>query len=193
MWFLRAWKCEARLWPVFWLMGFVTVLPMIIGMPIIQLAFHSTPKTALGITILWILFLQGFYCLCVWKCAFNCGWHGWAYIARVLTVLMLLGVLGNLVGTMRFLWDKNYQVTLSGGNQQSLTLNGEPLEPKPSGAPVAAPATTLMMSPATEACEKRMADHAVSKGGDPKAYIAKNQAYLQQCVQVMTNQGKKNP
>lgn len=54
-------------------------------------------------------------------------------------------------------------------------------------APIAAP-TAVAPAPVSaaapmDACEQRMADHAVKNGADPKAYIAQNQAYLVQCRQ----------
>lgn len=184
MWFVRAFHGEARLWTVFWLMGFALILPMIIGIPMIHTTFGSSPKTSLGIMIFYILLLQGFHLLCVWKCAFNCGWSGWGYIARIIAVIAILGLLFQILGTARFLGDKNYQVTLSSDRSAPSESGNNPVPAVSiTSTTVPAPAPSAAM-PATAqaACEKRMADYAIANHGDPKAYIAQNQAYLQQCI-----------
>lgn len=59
-----------------------------------------------------------------------------------------------------------------------------------SGAPVAASAPAVS-APASsvgimDACEQRMADHAIANKADPKAYIASNQPYLAECRKTLS-------
>lgn len=52
---------------------------------------------------------------------------------------------------------------------------------------VVAPETSAVPSASSmDACEKKMTDYALQNNGDPKAYIAQNQAYLAQCRQALS-------
>lgn len=96
----NAWKGEAKLWKVFWLMGLlIAVLTVILMMVLTPLLFIS-PYAYIGIYIVWTFLAQGFILIADWRCAFNCGWKGWGYIVRTLVVLGAIGTLASLAMTV---------------------------------------------------------------------------------------------
>lgn len=188
----RPWRGEEKLWKVFWLYGVVggilinLVVGLALGEGIIGLLVQ------LPFTI-WIMVSE-------WRCAWNAGAKFWGYIVRVLVILSVIGYLFMMVAVTGLM--------ALGGALSSFKVNGAPttsspvtpsapsapnaLPVSPAEAPPATAAPTTSnaapavaaptASPAQAACEKRMADYAIANHGDPKAYIAQNQAWLQQCI-----------
>jgi hypothetical protein len=80
--FRRARKGQERLWKAYWghlLLGtFIVSSAAIILLPIAALFDIS-----LSIVAIPIIPYLAFATLCVWRCAFNCDWRGWGYVARV--------------------------------------------------------------------------------------------------------------
>jgi len=84
----RAWGGEVRLWKVFWLYfvlaleGAIVVVGYLIGL-------FGLPYLALWAVI---APLAVWAAVSVWRCAFNAGWRGWGYLARIFVVVQMLFV-----------------------------------------------------------------------------------------------------
>ena len=88
----RFWRGEDRLWKAFWLlwvMGWWAVGTIAI---LIQNSGGLPAYVGPAVIILYMIWAG----VGVWRCAFNVGWRGWAYVSRgivvVVFVMMSVGV-----------------------------------------------------------------------------------------------------
>ncbi len=85
----QAWRGELKLWEIFWLYGLLSAFAFA---TILFLA-----DDLLGIPRAVLLLVYALYAIwitvSIWRCAFNCGWRGWAYLARASTLLGVVQVL----------------------------------------------------------------------------------------------------
>jgi hypothetical protein len=92
----RLWRGEERLAVAFWefliLYNVLIVLAIHFAYPrLAMLLGFSLKSTVLsGLALLWtfLLTFHAFSILAVWKNAFNVGWRGWGFVARMLVILM---------------------------------------------------------------------------------------------------------
>lgn len=85
------WRGEARLASAFWLLGITG--GFVVGLAV-RLAETLAPRddmlrTSAGLVL---LVYSAFTWVCVWRCAKNTSWIGWAYLARGCVVLSCLVV-----------------------------------------------------------------------------------------------------
>ena len=156
----KAWRGEEKLWKVYWLysvLGGIAVSVMFgVVLNIVAALLGLGPVHYIGIA-----FMLAFYVwstVSIWRCAWNVKVKFWGYLVRIFIVLGLIGLATQIV--------------------QLVTA--------PPKAPASMTSTLTVTAPtAMDDCEKRMTDYAVQNNADPKAYIAQNQTYLQQCRQTL--------
>ena len=98
--FKNAWKGEAKLWKVFWLMGLLLAAISIVFFLLLTPLMFISPYAYMGIFVAWIFVVNGFQLTANWRCAFNCGWKGWGYIVRTFVVLGVIGMIFNIFATV---------------------------------------------------------------------------------------------
>jgi hypothetical protein len=206
-WIIRAWRGEERLWKVFWIYGFLLAGGISTVAEII--------KITLGVKaylFFWIPRVFYFIWLAVaeWRCAFNASTQFWGYLIRIGVVMSLLAAPLVMVGGMAFFALLLKTAQCSEDLDEYVAKGGKDIEgfrqkcpeqpfhgaSKPAPTPDAAsllPPVKPDVVPADQEkykqlCEKTMTDYAQKMGADPKQYIAKNLAYVQQCVQYYINQ-----
>jgi len=101
--FQRAWRGQERLWKIYWgylflgsailMIGSTIVVPFVATIPFLGRILATTP--VLAIPVYWALVT-----VCMWRCAFNCGWRGWGIIAVGQMFLAWIGILLNVIAAL---------------------------------------------------------------------------------------------
>lgn len=186
----RSWRGETKLWKVFWLGGIVVA----IGEGILWALLAGSSLLAV---ILLAGIMHGWLFLAVWRCAFNCGWRMWGYIARVLGVIGIISWL-----SMAYF---GYMVS-SAQNAQMVCMREITARAKATGTMLVGAELKKAMEDclkskgnlefsvefsypdqpaklsARKACEKTLRAHAAKGGAEPETYVAQNEAWIEQCV-----------
>lgn len=115
-WLKRLWKGEAKLWQAFWLLPLLLGCALLFPLATCWLSLDEAGREAVGLWVMdnFVLYMVGlvvcaiplcsFYSVSVWRCAFNCGWQGWGYIARVYVVLNILSFVLNMMILVGMYW-----------------------------------------------------------------------------------------
>lgn len=187
----RSWHGAERLWKVYWLYG-------VLGGALVQLVVTVLGKMATPLAIGGAIFYFVFVIwnlVSIWRCAWNCGWQGWGYIVRILViaapVLIIVGLLvgGVLVGQdlVKAAECRKAQMETA----KSLGMDFETYRRSHPGECASRGASSMRPAPApisyANPCEQQMGEYALANHGDPKVYIAENQAWLNQCLQQMNS------
>ncbi len=118
---------QERLWKVFWIWCFA--LPFGVAF-VLAITVYTTLSQPLGLLFNVILLIYNvFVFIGLWRCAFNCEKRFWGYIARVFTVLGLIGSAPTAMEVMNgksSLYDKAYQARQAtlGDNTPGMNTNG---------------------------------------------------------------------
>ena len=85
----QAWRGELKLWVVYWLYGGITGIALgmilgLLGLPLLVTYLLMAP---------WAVWIT----VSIWRCAFNCSWRGWAYLARILALLGVANFVAQVV------------------------------------------------------------------------------------------------
>lgn len=189
----RSWHGAERLWKVYWLYGFLgsLVLQIIIAV----LGMVAKPLVMLGV-VFYIVFII-WYFVAVWRCAWNCGWQGWGYIVRILVVAALAMIPVMLVGGVLVGQDLVKAAECRKAQMETAKSLGMDFEtyrrshPGECASRGASSMPSMRPAPApisyANPCEQQMGEYALANHGDPKVYIAENQAWLNQCLQQMNS------
>ena len=192
-WIKRAWRGEEKLWKVFWIgLLLPQIISMCIGMykgfmlgfeaahqhvPISYVPFSTQPWW-LCTVIAWYIFIE----ILVTKCGSNTRRNFWKYIAHIMMVVAIVFAILAAIGVLTRGSQLGFTIAPNASVPPSLSNKTD----VPSA--VSIPPMPTAVAPTEQAyymssCQKAMADYAQNNGADPQQYIAKNQAYLQQCVQ----------
>ena len=178
----RAWRGQEKLRKVYW----YGILARFILSFIVGVATASLGPDGLGIQLLILAPFYLFFVICVWRCAFNARWKIWGYILRTLIVLSCVGLVIGVVGMASTGMSIKQALQLTSRDAKNVsTFQPAITRNQQTTAPTVA-ATASPPTAATATCQKRMTDYAVQQHADPVAYVAQNQAYLQQCVQSLS-------
>jgi len=91
-WLRRHWEGKARLYRAFW---FVGILPSVSFNFLYALAGDNL--VLIGVISLFSVPWTFFALVSIWRCAWNVGWLGWGYVARILVVVNIISALLILV------------------------------------------------------------------------------------------------
>lgn len=200
----QAWRGQEKLWIVFWIYGVVVgiLFQILLGI----LGAQGMLFVGLAVYVVYYVWVI----VSTWRCAFNVKARSWGYVARVLAILSVIGMvlsvlmMGGLMATVGTKGAKNIvngamvcgqmlekQAAALGMdaktfNKQQPQFMRSCMQQMMGQAPVEyTPTQTVLPANYGSECEKRMAEYAVQNNTDPKAYIAKNQEYLKRCNETM--------
>lgn len=97
-WILDSWRGKVPAYKVFWFYAVPTSSAFLISGVIAGYLAASYPSVSLLILVLGPLFLVFtlWFCVSLWRCAFNTSWVGWGYISRAWVLLTAIGTLMQL-------------------------------------------------------------------------------------------------
>ncbi len=97
----NAWRGQAKAWKVFWLLGFLLAIIMIIvTMFLIAPLAMVSPMLATVVSVVLLLAVMIFQTVSNWRCAFNCKAKFWGYIIRAIVILNVAQILFSIVITV---------------------------------------------------------------------------------------------
>jgi hypothetical protein len=80
--FLEAWQGHTKLWIVFWIYGVAVSYAVEIVMDRATTVGPWLEWALLPVALAWFVWAT----VALWRCAFNCNWEGWGYLARISVV-----------------------------------------------------------------------------------------------------------
>ena len=96
----EGWTGQAKLWKAFWV-GYV--LGLFYGLVVVGLiktflmasGHPASPATTAVLSAPWL----GWWSVATWRCAFNCRWSGWGYLALTVVLSTVATAISRLFGT----------------------------------------------------------------------------------------------
>ena len=179
----RAWSGQEKLWKVYWLYA------MLLGI-VAQVVLYGLQMVAaiggfgmIARIFAMVLFLAyAVWCnVSLWRCAWNAKAKIWGYIVRIIVVISAISYFFMVKSLLPLMISD--APSDSAEMHATVTPGAAPASPAVVANPSAPGVVPAAATP--DACEKRMTDFAVQNHADPIAYVAQNQAYLQQCRQAM--------
>lgn len=84
LWFVRSWRGHEPAYKVFWFYGVPINLIFYVLGAIVGYMAATNPQVVSLVLIaapIYLVFIVWF-CVSLWRCAFNVGWKGWGYLSR---------------------------------------------------------------------------------------------------------------
>lgn len=97
-WVVTSWRGDMPLSRMFWRYAVPINLVFFAGGAAVGYLANDYPKAAYAVFLagpLLVIFTVWF-CVSLWRCAFNTAWSGWAYLARAWSVLVAYGLVVQL-------------------------------------------------------------------------------------------------
>ena len=92
--FVRSWRGKERAYKVFWFYAVPINLVFYVLGAIAGYVAATNPAVSMLILVaapVYLVFLAWF-CVSLWRCAFNVGWSGWGYLSRGWVALVVVGI-----------------------------------------------------------------------------------------------------
>ena len=104
-WIVDSWRGKSPAYKVFWVYAVsINLLFSVSGVAAGYFSAFYSWISYIGFLIapLYLIFIVWF-CLSLWRCAFNVDWSGWGYLSRVLVALVAAGTLNQLLQLANFI------------------------------------------------------------------------------------------
>ena len=98
-WITSSWKGDQPAYKVFWVYAVPINLAFFITGLVAGVAAGSIPQVSLLVFLVAPLYLifTVWFCVSLWRCAYNADWDGWAWIARAWVIIVGVGMFIQIV------------------------------------------------------------------------------------------------